>query len=321
MAVKSIELVNIMAHKHSLFEFPETGIINICGENSDGKSILTRAVFRTLIKPSLHLKGPRESLINYDATYGEVNYTFYDKPDLKVHIEREISRTYYLDKETNIQVFVGEKVEYINAYVSKFGLSTLNVYRSLQPLIFGTTSLQENYEALALAARDYVVEEAVAQFELNEKELKKGINDLETYIDKMKAFKAGLPIYDKAKEQDFLYKGEDLVILLSAIVDSPTVDKLSTQFFSPPETLTLDVPEVLQIPIPKAKPIKPVLNFKIPDLKPITFTQFNIPKIFDLDIQLDKMDFTHLKEAEQNLSKLQEQECPTCGRRLCDANH
>lgn len=321
MAIKSIELINIMAHKHSLFEFPETGVINICGENSDGKSILTRAVFHTLIKPSLHLKTPRESLINHHASYGEVNYVFYDKPSLKVHIEHEISRTYYLDSETNVQVFVGEKVEYIQAYVSKFGLSSLNIYRSLQPLIFGTTPLSENYEALALAARDYVVEEAVSQFELNEKELKKTIKQLEDFISQLNAYKAGLPKYNKEKEQGFLDKGEDLVILLSALVDSPKLNKLKTQVYKQPETLCLDVPNILHLDIPKQKPSKSVLDFRIPKLHKINQRHFEFPEIFNFDLNLSQIDLSHLQEAERNLSKLQEQECPTCGRRLCDASH
>lgn len=319
MAIKSIELIDIMSHHHTLYTFPETGIISISGENSDGKSVLTRAVYDTLISPSLHMKRSRKKLINNNCTCATVKYEFYDKPSLTVYIDMEKSASYYLDAETNVKVFVSENVDYIKRYVAKFYMNDLNIYRSLQPLIFGTTTERENYDALCFGCRDFVIEEAVEQFEANEKEFRQVIKTIEDEKTKVEAYDSGLKQYNLNAEIQFTQEATDFINILEPIVDSPRLKLLNLKSFIAPEIVDLEIPSIERLSVPKERPKVRVFKTGYPVINPVKAPKLlQEPFTFVTGLNIRKMDYSHVLQADTEVQSLLQSTCPTCGRRILE---
>jgi hypothetical protein len=321
MSFKSIELTNIQSHRYTKYKFPETGIINICGENSDGKSVLTKAVFNTLIEPSLHIKSQRISLLSRWATFGEIRFEFYDRSGLTVHIEREVSRTYYILDSSNVKVFVNGQMDYIKSILQEFGLNSINVYRTLTPVPFVTTSAADNYKYIAACTRDFAVENAIDNMKQCKDQIKKTKEQFMDLQEKSQIKYDSLVSYDMEKERAFSRKGCMLAVLLKCLHDTPIdLQKLDLPIFNKPEVYDISLPDVNPIGIPVPVQIKDVMDLNTPEVNKVPL--YSAPPTVDQPLQLGAVDYLDgvsvICEDNISISKLKASTCPTCGRLLID---
>lgn len=291
--IKTVRLTNIMSHVNTLYEFPKTGIVNICGENSNGKSVLTKAFDYTLVKKCLHMLKKRDVLIRHGCSYGEVEYSFYSTDDtLLVHIDREACNTYYQSSKDNVKIYITGQHELIERLVAEFGISQLNVYKHLQPLLFVTTSATDNYNILSECVRDINVENAVKNLENQLENLEGSYKELKTSILVTAKQLEMLPEYDVEKENKFIDKASDIINLLRIVSAIPIIAELKLYKVLP------DV-NIVDIRLPKIQAIK--IPKEIPEYS--TFPE--IPKISPLSISWYK-----------ELESVRNSVCPVCGRRL-----
>lgn len=319
MAFKSIKLTNIQSHRSTTYELPETGIVNICGENSDGKSVLTKAIFNTLIQPSLHIKEKRLSLLSRWASVGEIRCEFYDRPGLTVHIEREVSNTYYVADSNNIKVFVNGQSDYLKAMLQEFGLSPMNIYRTLTPIPFVTSSAADNYKEIATCTRDFAVENAVENLKQQKDTIKKTKEQFAGLQEKAQIQLDSLVSYDMEKEQDFSRKGSIFAVLLKCLHSTPTnLEKLELPIFDKPVAYDITLKDMDKLSMPKPKSNVKSLSINTPSVNSLRF--YSAPPKVDDPLQLKPLNIlqevSFIEEDLASIQKIKESTCPTCGRLL-----
>lgn len=291
--IKTVRLTNIMSHVNTLYEFPKTGIVNICGENSNGKSVLTKAFDYTLIKKCLHVLKKRDVLIRHGCSYGEVEYSFYSTSyTLLVHIDREACNTYYQSSKDNVRIYITGQHDLIEQLVAEFGISQLNVYKHLQPLVFVTTSATDNYNIISECVRDINVENAVKTFETQLEYLENSYKELKTQIIVADKQLAILPKYDIQREKIFIDEASKITKLLQVVSSIPVIGTIKMYKVLPKtDIIVINLPNIKGIKIPR----------KIPEY--ITIPE--LPQILKLNILWFK-----------ELESIKNSVCPVCGRKL-----
>lgn len=93
MVLKQIIARNIQSLCEVVIDLPPTGLVVFTGPNSNGKSIIIRAT-RILVSGLLRKPIKRASLVNRNATFGELTYVRDDDTTLTMHVAREANLTY-----------------------------------------------------------------------------------------------------------------------------------------------------------------------------------------------------------------------------------
>ena len=294
--IKTVKLENIMSHTNTTYNFPKTGIVRITGENSNGKSVLTKVLYDTLIEPSLHILKKRKNLVRHNCSYGELKVIFYPtdesepEPELIVHIAQEISQTYYKYSKNTAPIYVDRQLQAIKQLCLELGFVQLNIYKSLKPLPFATTSGTDNYNHIRECTSDYNVECAIEVLEEKLKGFIEAEKELASTIITNKGKLSMLPQYDINTEFQFYNKTSKLLKILEVLVNAPEISQVHLP-------VQLPMPKTVYVQIP------PLNKLQLPNMLP---TPMYIEKTFELP----KLNTTW----STNLQQLNNYCCPTCGR-------
>ena len=93
MRIKYIRTQNIQSHKDVLIEFPEEGVVVLCGDNSSGKSVIRRTL-QFILDGSIGNSSKRCPLIRRNEPFGEIEIEADTGLYFKAHIAIEASDTY-----------------------------------------------------------------------------------------------------------------------------------------------------------------------------------------------------------------------------------
>lgn len=347
-SIKAIRTKYIQCHDEVILDdLPPTGIITIIGENSEGKSVITKA-FRALISGQLDKLAVRKSLINWDKDWAEIEIERDDGALLKAHITLEPKDTYieYSNPNETGEVFT----RYLRGggyadLVSEFGLHwdkdcgmSLNVYETFDPLLFVTTSPKTNDTMLSYCLSDPRVERSIE----NQKAFVMHIdNEVQQLISEQMTIRAALSsivVYDLPREYSFKETFEifekNISALLKADVELPDMPNYSRfeGLNLAPVRLLVDgiakspaIPEYERAPDTNMAKIRRLAGYikKLPDISSVTPAPEinpNIPTLWEIVSAKPSMDICAIGQEWQqtllDIAALEAETCPTCGRRL-----
>lgn len=234
----------------------------------------------------------KQALVDwYNKNMSEYNMTLQSLEQTRNNIINSTKENYIKSVE-DVKIYITGQHELIERLVAEFGISQLNVYKHLQPLLFVTTSATDNYNILSECVRDINVENAVKNLENQLENLEGSYKELKTSILVTAKQLEMLPEYDVEKENKFIDKASDIINLLRIVSAIPIIDELKLYKVLP------DV-NIVDIRLPKIQAIK--IPKEIPEYS--TFPE--IPKISPLSISWYK-----------ELESVRNSVCPVCGRRL-----
>ena len=259
--LKKIHTHNIQSHKDVVIELPKTGIVAFTGNNSNGKSVIVKAI-NAILRNDLAKPKERRTLINRDSNNGYIELTRYDGMILLVYIHVEAAYTYaeltYPDGRT-VKRFLADKI--MPELIREFGLNynkeyevSLNVHNDDDKFLFVNTKHQANYAALNSALTDEYAENALTQLELVEKDLIDHRKKLESEYTANLTLKENLTVYDTEKCAELNKK---LLYIAANIQHIPTE----------PCPKVKGVPNVITMPL--LNPIKRVKYPLIINIQPI----------------------------------------------------
>lgn len=163
-----IELVNIQAITHAVYDFPDAGVVQITGENNNGKSILIKAI--AFVANTLITKNEeRESIIKDDCSYGTI-YMIRGEQKLLVYVSRERGECYYQYTTSTLNVKRTIREGGLDKLASAFGWSTfsgglcLQLFETYGVLPFVNNSAACDYEIIDEIITDRVANDFVQNY-------------------------------------------------------------------------------------------------------------------------------------------------------------
>lgn len=244
--LSSIHSVNLQAHGDVYIELPRTGLVRFRGENSEGKSIITK-VLNEFISGRISQPMYRNPLINYGETTGYLTLKTHTGKRLHLNIDRESSKTFveYSDEEGySVKRYLSDKN--IPELVQKFGFHwnaereiSLNIYNTYDPLLFLNTSHRTNGDVLESAVTDPTADAAINGIDLSLQELEDTRKRLADEVRQNEIRLGSLSFYDIEHEQKrlekLIYLGNNIQALetpdlpyISPIIDIEDIELLDT---------------------------------------------------------------------------------------------
>ena len=207
IALKSIHTHNIQSHIDVHIELPETGIIAFTGNNSNGKSVITK-VTNAVISNSITKPKERRTLVNKNCMWGSVTYERYDGMKLMVCIHHEAAQTFAVlthPDGTEIRRYLADKT--IPQLVKDFGFHynteheiSLNLHNDDDKLLFVDTKHTTNYACLNPTLTDEYSEQSLTRLEVTQQQVKDLIKTISVRLETVNELKANLQICDIEKE-------------------------------------------------------------------------------------------------------------------------
>lgn len=289
MTLKRIKLVNIQCHKELDIVLPKTGVIAFTGNNSNGKSVVSKVLKCLLSNQYQSRPKVRASLINRNAAYGEALFVREDDVTLLLHLTRDAASTYL--------TFTAPGCEPVKRYLAdrcfqdlcrEFGWHyadtrdlSLNIAELDDPLLFFATSFGCNYDILETAMSDPA---ASLSLERVKQVMKEAVELRETATSRINACNTvlrGLCMYDIDKEQARLDKLSALYTVLSKVYlpSLPAIDP---------------VPKVTLYTV--YRPVLPAVVY---------------PKFYDIRVSLQD-----ILPLASEIDSLKRKVCPLCKRRF-----
>lgn len=207
-----VELINIQSIQKATYEIEEKGVVQIIGDNSNGKSILIKAmsfVATTLIKD----KEERETIINDDVDSGIIIMSRKDMT-LKVYINRELSNCRYELVRANGTVITRSVREGgLEKLADEFGWATFKDGVCLQIFeTFGTMPFVNNRASGDYEIVDYIITDRVANNFIEaykgttNTEFSRYASDLKTKIAYADKVLSEISFYNIVAYENILYK-------------------------------------------------------------------------------------------------------------------
>ena len=286
MYLKQIITRNIQNHKEVVINLPPTGLVVFTGQNSNGKSVIVKTT-RTILNGGIRKPRQRSSLINRNATFGEIVYVRDDGVRLTVHITRESSTNWIKWEDTITEPIV----RYLSdksypELLQRFGWHydentgiSLNIAEEEDSLLFYKTNNRTNNSIIETATCDTHANKVAEVFENTIKETRQFRDSSVQQANAMRSTLHDLVVEDTTELVLKLNKARRLLKNLEALY-IPTIPEIKAV----PNVKYVEVYNP-SLPIVKYPRIVQV-SFDIPDIKPI-WDELNI---------------------------LKQNKCPTCGR-------
>lgn len=286
-ALKTIRTRNIQSHKDVLIELPETGLVVFTGDNSNGKSVITK-VLDDLISYSISNLRVRKSDINRDCNEGSLEITKYDGSSLYLNLNIEASQTWVRLTRANgetVTRYLADKT--IPDLVREFGFHynkdrdiSLNVCEPDASVLFFGTSHATNGDIITSALTD---PDAQMRYDVLYDQYKQATVLRQNFIDDIKINRAALTSMQ-------MYDIEDLE---RKIKQARRLENVMSHVF---------VPEIRELP--------KQLAIRLIKETPVKLRTLYEPRVIEV-----------IQPRQRDLSKLQEEldyymrgECPTCHR-------
>lgn len=302
-----IELKNIQCFKHAVYELPETGIVQIKGGNSNGKSVLFKAISEVVTLGMMN-NARRKALIYKHSDTGDIfmqhgSKTLY----VSLHRDRNKCKVLYTDGEINIvRTFREGGIEKL---IDAFGFSCYNkntvclqLYETFGPMPFVNTSDEVNGEIVASVTEDSVAKKFIESYNnYTHPRAVEYVKVLNKQIDQLERNKRSIIMYDWRKYEEMnkaLSKHYELLKNFKLI----QLNHVNVV----PNLLNIDITPV------HLDRVNVVPRKAIVDIKPIELRK---PKVVHnvANIHLEKP--TNLVN---EMAQLLKGVCPTCGRQLVD---
>lgn len=284
-----VKLLNIQSIKSAEYDLTEKGITQITGENSNGKSVLIKAmsfVANTHIKD----KDERETIIKDDCPSGAIIMERQNMT-LEVVVARIRENCYYKLKRATGEVITRtiregglEKLADEFGWTSFDGGVSLQIFETFGIMPFVNNRMSSDYEIV-----DYIITDKVASNFLENYEkvtypaFKKFVSDLKHNIEVFQRNLDGITIYDIEKYENMLHR-------LKAF--QRNINHLITY-------------EPTRLPITKA--------FKYVNVTPIKVNRLPIYKIAPSIPKVNSL-LSFISDLHTTMNGM----CPTCGTKLKD---
>ncbi len=242
----TIQLANIQSLQKAIYEFPETGIVQIVGHNSNGKSILEK-VLKSVATCGFVNQAERDSLIRDGENQGNV-IIIYKKRILTVMLHRD--RNYCIVALTREN---GERVERtirdggLAELVHEFGFRTygkkavtLQLHETFGVVPFVNTSDGLNFEIVDAVTTDTVAQQFLENFrEVTHKRSAELVKQYNSKIQDIKIMLQNLVLYDYEEYEAMAEQLEKCYEVLRYLLPIH-LEKI----IAPPEVAYADVPEI-----------------------------------------------------------------------------
>lgn len=304
----TFELKNIQSIEHVVYDFPDRGIVQIWGGNSNGKSILFKAI-NAVVTMSMVRESKRRSLIRRGTEMGEILMTN-DGKSLYVllHRERNLCKVLFQDKDGTevIRTFRDGGIEKL---IESFGFLCysknsicLQLCETFGPRPFVNTTDVENGEIVASAVEDSVAKKFLESFKTftypKATDQKK---QLEAHIERLQRTKQSIVVYNWAEYE------RRLVTLREYYEVLKNVKVFELQLVNVPlkvQHIEVDNYQLDYVNVPP--------KFNVIDISPF---QLVTPRVC---MHLEFFQLENISELVTNMEKLREGICPTCGRSLIE---
>lgn len=286
MYLKQIVVRNLQSLGELVVDLPPTGLVVFTGQNSNGKSIITKTTL-VILDGKINRPRKRASLVNRDAMFGEIEYLRSDDVKLTVHITREAASVWFKYEQPGQEPIVRylQDKSYTDL-VHKFGWHydkdsgiSLNIAEAEDALLFYKTKYTINRSVIETATSDETANQIAENIENTVKETRKlreqWISEFKTYSEAIR----NLNIEERGPMQVRLETLERCNRNLSAIY-FPTIPEIKA--------------------VPKVK----YANVYIPGIPAIKY-----PKILNMCVNIPD-----ILPIASELKTLREHKCPTCGR-------
>ena len=272
-------------------DLPPKGFVIFTGDNSNGKSVIGKTT-RALLNGEIAKPRKRGSLVNRDSTFGEIEYLRDDGAKLLVHIQREAAGTYfryYSPTGEMIERYLadrsyGELLRLFGWHYDEGAEISIQLAEADDELLFYKTPPKKIGMILETTTTDQSAE-IVLESMMNL--LKEARNYREGYTKQIGAL------------------GENLRALTIEDVTAlkVKVDKL--------EYIRRNLGAYHKPVLPEIRPV-PKVNFV--DLYRPTLPTIRYPRLFEMH----KTDIPDILGVANDIQKLSNMTCPTCGRRFAD---
>lgn len=290
----TIQISNVQAIEQATIEFEDNSIVEFTGDNSNGKSIISKFI-QNLTSGDLRHKDVRMSLLRDGADKGGIIFTHDNKrlgciiyPELKDSVI--VYQSDWHDESTTIVRGLGD-VEGSDALVKAFGFRTYaqgDICLQLSPTFgaipFITTNGSVNHDIVQDITVDKIAEEFLGTFKTITFPLfKDKIAHLKQERDTYQSLLDNLETYDWRKYESLV---EKMTAVWLAIKDVEPLDNLP------------------EIPIPPLDVI-PVGSHQIKEIPIVEFIDYG-PVLQEITAELEEY------------TKISNGICPTCGKALFD---
>lgn len=307
-----VRLHNIQSFKDVVYDFPDTGLVQIIGDNSNGKSILGK-VFTAIAELKFTIQEERDSLIR-DGEESGYAIIVYKGKCLSILLHRQRNNCYVKLKRTNGEEVVRTIREGgLEMLVAEFGFRVygknaivLQVHETLGSVLFVNTSPSLNFEAVDAVTTDTVAQQFLTNFkEQTHKKAKQLLQEYNAKAEAAKRLAGTLVMYDHAAYQGIHDKMERAYNVLKHL-----------------ELLELEEVDVLR---PASILGLPQLNMPevsiSPEVKLLCLGELDVPEVALLPkVQFigQAVEIDDIYEPVRNLYEVMNGRCPVCGRPLLD---
>lgn len=285
-----ILLKNIQSIKNGQYTFPDAGLVQILGANSNGKSILIK-VISAIATLKIKDNDERRALINDACEEGSVSMQYKGKMLIvKLHEDRNkcLVALFRSKDEKIIRTFrdcgIEELLEEFGFRVYNKNSLCLQVFETFGQMPFVNTSNAVNYEIVEAVTTDTVAQNFLTNFkEITHKKAREQLKQLDIKIEGLKQTRNSLVIFDHVAYSEMTNKMLKVYNVLKYL-EPIHVEKLNI----PPKVKFIDIapPSIERV---KFVTPMPVLS------KVTSFTEV-------------------LKE----MKSIREGKCPTCGKPLLE---
>lgn len=286
----NIILRNIQSFKEAKYEFPETGLVQIIGDNSNGKSILMKAIL-SVVTLKILTDEDRQALIRDTESIADILIGYKGK-GLIVHLERERNGCYMVFvRETNEKIIRTFRDGGLDMLLYEFGFRVYNknslclqMHDTFGVMPFVNTPISTNYEIIDSVTTDTIAQNFLNNFkEITHKTAKDLLKQYNAKLEGIQKAKSTMMVFDYIAYIEINKKMLEIYNILKYL-EPIELEKLVL----PPNInlVDIEVPNLHRIMFLNPIPISPVLN---------SF----------LDVLNDMLE-------------IQSGVCPTCGKKLID---
>lgn len=265
-----VELTNIQSIKSAVYELEEKGITQIIGENSNGKSILIKAMS---FVANTHIKDAeeREVIINDSLDSGIITMNR-DNMTLKVSIAREAANCRYELTRKNGEVISRtiregglEQLAEEFGWVSFEGNVCLQIFETFGIMPFVNNRVSGDYDIVDYIITDRVANNFVEAYnKITYPAFKQYVADLKSKVDSTQRILDGITFYDIDKYEDILYKLKSFQRNITHLkVFNPTKLPITKAF----RYIEIEPIKVSRMPIYKVAPIAPTVKSLFLEIK------------------------------------------------------
>lgn len=303
-----VELKNVQSIKHALYEIPDTGIIQIAGGNSNGKSILFKAI-GAVVNQTMENNAKRKSLIQRHCDDAEIIMQHKNKV-LYTYLHMDRNKCYVAYQEEGSKPIIRTfRDKGIDKLVRSFGFYCygkssvcLQLYETFGPMPFVNVTDEINGEIVESVTEDQVAKKFLESYKNFTYPKAIGYKkELDKKIDSLIQLKASIVMYDWRKYEEFGNKMREFYQVLKFATTAQL-----TRVHVPPDITLYEVEPM------KLKHVNVLPSGVVYDVEPVRLRK---PKVVHEPVNCMLIKPTQLV---YEMTKLYEGVCPTCGRPLID---